>query len=100
MKTTVSKSEFRDAFVSMNRGEQFTYDGLGALYDFIEEIDEGCDTETELDVIALCCEFTEYENIEEFHKTYDKDDYPTMEKIQDNTLLIKIDDDSFIIADF
>lgn len=99
MKTTVSKSDFRDAFKRMDR-DNFSYDGLGALYDFIEEIDEGCGKESELDVIAYCCEFTEYENIEEFHGNYDKEEYPDLETIRDHTMVIPIDDDSFIIQDF
>ncbi len=96
MKTTVSKSDFRDAFQQMNRGDNFTYDGLGALYDLLE----GTGTEQELDVIAYCCEFTEYENLEEFHADYDKDDYATIEDIENNTLVVRIDDESFIVQDF
>lgn len=99
MKTTVSKSDFRDAFKRMDR-DNFSYDGLGALYDWIEQIDEECDKETELDVIALCCEFTEYENIEEFHGNYDKENYPDLETIAEHTMVITVDDDSFIIQDF
>lgn len=100
MKTTVNKSDFRDAFQHMGRGDQFSYDGLGALYDWIEQLDDDCGTETELDVIALCCEFTEYENIAEFHDNYEKDDYPDMDAITDQTTVIPINDDSFIIQDF
>ena len=99
MKTTVTKSDFRDAFNSI-RPNNFSYDGLGTLYDFIEEMDDAGGTESELDVIAYCCEFAEYESLEEFHKDYDKEDYPTIEDIQDNTLFIPIDDDSFIIQCF
>lgn len=61
MKTTVSKSDFRDAFQNMNRGDQFSYDGLGVLFDYMEEMDEACETEWELDVIALCCDFAEHD---------------------------------------
>ena len=100
MKTTVSKSDFRDAFHQMGRSENFSYKGLGALYDWIEQLDDDCGTETELDGIAICCEFTEYENFAEFHDNYDKDDYPDMDAITDHTMVIPINDDSFIIQDF
>jgi hypothetical protein len=59
MKQTINESQFRDAFKSI-RPDNFSYAGLGELFDWIEQIDEECGTETELDVIALCCDFSEY----------------------------------------
>ena len=59
MYQTVNFSMFRDAFVAMDRGDQFSYDGLEALYDYLTDF--GSDQEpVELDVIALCCEYSEY----------------------------------------
>lgn len=100
MKTTVNLNDFRDSFQRMNRKDNFTYKGLEALYDYLTEMEDSYDTELELDVIALCCEFTEYENLAEFHGEYNKEDYETIEDIEDNTMVIKIDEDSFIIQDF
>jgi len=57
----VSQQMFADAFRRMDRADQFSPAGLNALYDHIEETDE----DYELDVIALCCEFTEYESLED-----------------------------------
>ncbi len=59
MKQTIYLSDFREAFIHMGRGKQFSYDGLEALFDFLEECEDPND-EMELDVIALCCEFSEY----------------------------------------
>jgi hypothetical protein len=59
MKTTISVYDFRDAFHKMGRGNQFSYDGLGILFDHIEEVEESCDEDFELDVIGLCCDFAE-----------------------------------------
>ena len=53
----------------------------------------------EFDVIALCCEFAEYNNLEEFQADY-SEDYETIEDIQNATTVIMIDDDSFIIQQF
>ena len=58
----------------------------------------GTGEEVELDVIALCCEYTEYENLEELQENYT--DIDSMEKLEDRTTVIKIDDDRFIIQDF
>ena len=95
MKTTVSKSDFRDAFQRMGRENNFSYDGLGALYDFIEQMDGDCGTESELDVIALCCEFNEYADLAELQQDYT--DVESMDELQANTMVIEIDDTAFII---
>lgn len=52
---TINVSDSRDAFRSMDRKDQFSYEGLGALFDYLEEIDPDFD----LDVIALCCDYSE-----------------------------------------
>ena len=48
-------SQFRDQFKQAGRGDQFSYEGLGLLFDYLEEIDPDYD----LDVVALCCEYSE-----------------------------------------
>ena len=53
--TIDNASQFRDQFYAMNRQDQFSYEALGLLYDYIEE----ADSDAELDVIALCCEYSE-----------------------------------------
>lgn len=100
MKTTVNLSDFRSSFENMNRKENFSYSGLESLFDCFEEYEQSTGEEIELDVIAICCEYTEYENIEEFWKNYDKEDYPTIEDIENNTQVIRIDNESFIIQNF
>ncbi len=51
----------------------------------------------ELDVISLCCDFTEYKNLKEFQEGYGAEDYESIEDIEDSTAVIMIDDESFII---
>jgi predicted ArsR family transcriptional regulator len=58
MKTTVSVYDFRDAFQKC-RPDNFTYEGLGVLFDYLEEYEESSGEELELDVIAICCDFSE-----------------------------------------
>lgn len=56
MKTTISNVyQFRDAFHHAGRSTQFSYEGLELLYDYLEEID----SDYELDVVALCCDYSE-----------------------------------------
>jgi len=98
MKQTINFSQFCDAFRDMNRNNNFTYNGKRALYDWLEELEEDTRIEQELDVIALCCEFTEYENLAELQENYT--DINSMEDLEDHTTVIKIDDDRFIIQNY
>ena len=59
MKTTISVYDFRDAFHKAGRGEQFSYEGLQILFQYLEEVEESCGEEFELDVIGLYCDFAE-----------------------------------------
>jgi hypothetical protein len=54
MKTTVYFSDFCDYFNKI-RPDNFSYRGLRILFDYLEETDD----DFELDVIELCCDFSE-----------------------------------------
>jgi len=54
MKMTINKDQFR-FHMNQIRPDNFSYEGQGMLFDYLEEIDE----DMELDVIAICCDFTE-----------------------------------------
>jgi hypothetical protein len=58
-------SNFRDEFRACGRVDQFSYEGLGILYAYFEEYENDTGESVELDVIAICCDFSEdsYENI-------------------------------------
>lgn len=95
MKQTVSETMFTEAFQSI-RPDNFTYDGLRALYDYLEELSEDCGTEYELDVIALCCEFSEHSDVIEVAcryftfegMTYDEEgaELETVEDVEEKAL--------------
>ena len=98
MKQTISLYDFISAFQNMNREDNFSYEGLGKLFEYLIDYEESCDTEIELDVIALCCDYTEYKNLEEFQKEYGS--FNDMGDIESETIVIMIDDKSFIIQDY
>lgn len=56
--TEVNLDGFIKAFEKMGRGTQFSREGLKAIYEYITENDD--EEMIELDVIAICCGFTEY----------------------------------------
>ena len=59
MKQTVNNSAFHDAFVSYGRTDNFSYEARDMLFDYFESIERDTGEEIELDVIAICCEYTE-----------------------------------------
>ena len=103
MYDTVNFNQFNDWFIKDNSNykNNFSYEGRKALFDYLEELEDDTGEKIEFDPIALCCEYSEYENIQEFWNDYDKEDYPTIDKIEDNTTVIKIQDSNkFIIQSF
>ena len=62
MHTTVTYAMFADAFRHMGRENQFSREALEALFNYLEDYEPDTGEDLDLDVIGLCCEFTEYEN--------------------------------------
>ena len=101
MKTTVNEYAFRRAFETL-RPDNFSHAGLGALFDYFEQYEEDTGEEMELDVIAICCDYTEYDNLADFQANYGTE-YETLEDIQDVTTVITwgdIEDTPFIVQNF
>ena len=71
MKMTINESIFKDEFRLQGRSDQFSSNGLKALYEYFEEVHgEDSGYEYVLDVISLCCDFTEYDTALEAAKNY------------------------------
>ena len=99
MKTTINFSQFCDRFKDMGREEQFSYEGKKALFEYLEQYEEDTGEELELDIVALCCEFTEYENLNEIKENYNN--IETLNDLQDNTQVIEIEGtDRLIIQNY
>ena len=82
MVQTITFQDFVDAFRARGRQDQFSYDALRLIFDWYEENDP----EYDLDIIDICCSWTEmsttecmeqYPNIPsvaEFDGDYDQDE--------------------------
>lgn len=68
MKQTISKDAFRFLFNQV-RPDNFTYEGQGVLFDYLEQLEEDLGQDLEFDPIAFCCDFTEC-SIKEFTQAY------------------------------
>lgn len=69
---TVGLYDFREAFKRCNRQDQFSYEGLEILFEYLEEYSDSTGENVEFDVIALCCEYYE-SSIDELIENYDID---------------------------
>lgn len=55
----LNKEWFCDRFKEMGRGDNFSYEGLCALYDYFDEYSDETGEDFKLDVIAICCDWYE-----------------------------------------
>ena len=98
MKQDVNFNAFCDSFGESHK-DNFSYEGKKALYDYLINYEEETETELELDTVAYCGDFSEYENLKELKGEYDS--IKDMKDLEENTTVILIpDSDRFIIQQF
>lgn len=100
MKQSVNEYDFVKAFEEC-RPNNFSRAGLFALYDYLEQLEDDIGEEIELDVIALCCEYAEYDSLQEFQRDYGEKDFKSIEDIEERTtVILKHSEYGFIIQQF
>jgi len=93
MKDTITSSQFTDEMTKEGFG--FSYEGSKALFNYLTEYEESCDTELEFDPIAFRCDFNEYETLEECLNQYDS--VNSLEELKDHTEVIEVPNSKAII---
>jgi hypothetical protein len=73
MKTTLTTNEIASTLVK-DELAGYSWSGALALAEHLEQIEDDCGIELELDVIALRCEFTEFKSVEDWADCLHKDD--------------------------
>lgn len=99
----VSFYDFLEEFKRHGRENQFSYEAKRALFEYLNELSEDLGEPIELDIIALCCEFSEYQSLQDFNNDYSYSlghDVDCINDIYNYTTVIQIDKNSFIIQDF
>lgn len=96
---TIALYDFKRAFANYDRPNNFSYEGLEALFEWLDELSTDTETPYELDVIGLCCEFTEYSDLAEIQANYSSTDIDSIEDLRDYTSVIEFDG-GIIIQDF
>ena len=83
---TVNKSQFIDNLLADDYAS-WTYEDAEALYDYYEQYSDDTGEDVELDRVALRCEWTRADSIDEVIEDYD--DIEDLEDLQDNTQVIE-----------
>ena len=104
---TVSIHDFRQAFRDCGRGEQFSYEALGLIFEYFEDLERDTGQTYDLDVIAICCEVSEM-TAQEVRDNYpvdttfegDGDCDDVIKHLNDNTSVIGQTDDTIVFCQF
>ena len=109
---TMDVYDFRAAFDRAGRQENFSYEGLEILFTYLEEIYS--EDNWEIDVIGLCCEFSEMtfdevintyldlsdDELDEIKDDEDEKREKVIQYLNENTSVCGYDDDIVVFADF
>ena len=66
MVITIDNHDFIQAFKDAGREDQFSLDALTVLFHHLEEWESQMSEPMELDVIAICCDYEEYDRYKRF----------------------------------
>ena len=103
MKQTVSFDMFVQAFKDFRRSNQFSLEALSVIFNYLEDSDPAY----ELDIIGICCEFSE-SSVDELIAEYDLDKSEDEEEnlqtarsfLEENTSIVGETADGFVYLQF
>ena len=106
---TLSKSSFIDAFKQSSRKDQFSYEALGAIFDYLEEYSDSTGEPVEFDIVGICCDWSEM-TWQDVVLSYGvdlsqcTDDDERMGEVEsflcDNTQFLELSDGNFVFIQF
>lgn len=110
---TIDKQRFINEFAATNRADNFSIEALEALFDYYDDLSEDTGESFELDVISICCDWSEVnleDAINEYSHLLDEDELAECEDdddkmdygesvLSDNTFVIRLDN-TFLIQAF
>ena len=100
MKQTIYFHGFVDAFIRMGRSEQFSCGGFKALFEYLEDVHCG---NYNLNVDALCGEWSEYCDVVDINMDYGQDFEDINEAkewLEDYTVVLEAGSDTLVIQAF
>lgn len=106
---TLTKSAFVDAFKQSSRKDQFSYEALEAIFDYLEEYSDSTGENVEFDIVAICCEWAEahwsdiasdYSIMFDDEMTDDDKQKAVYDFLCDETQFIELHDGVFVFVQF
>lgn len=107
---TLNVYQFRDAFMASSRKDQFSYEALGEIFDYLEEYSESTGEPVELDIVAICCDWAEmtWQEIAESYNVDLSDCDSEIDKINavedflmdETSGVCRVNNDSFVFVQF
>jgi hypothetical protein len=94
MKTTVTSYQFVDSFRAAGRESQFSRAALFALFEYLEDYEDSCGVELELDPVGICCEWAEHDSAILAAKEYGQefsDEEEALEWLRDHTQVVEFE---------
>lgn len=106
---TLNVYQFRDAFMQSSRKDQFSYEALTAIFEYLEEYSDSTGEPVELDIVGICCEWSEM-TWQEVAQCYDvdlsqcTDDDERIGEVEDflfqNTQYVEVSEGNFVFIQF
>ena len=96
---TVNEYDFIQGFKTL-RPENFSTMALVAMYEAFEEMSNDLEMAYEYDVIAMSCEYTEYDSLAEVQANYDSLELNDIDDLRDHTFVIELQNGGLVIQDF
>jgi hypothetical protein len=98
-------SDFMEAFDNHGRDDQFSPAALEALFEFFEELEDETGELVELNVIDICCSFTEYDSPQDCANELGlnadgMDSEEVIDLIRDHTLVIPLKSGGIVIQNY
>ena len=90
---TVTEHDFVSAFLN-HTYNTFSYEGLKSLFEHFENVIGETGEQIELDVVAISCEYEEFDDVDELERVWGR----SLEKVQEVTTVIPVGNTGKIIV--
>ena len=88
IRTEVNEWEFKNYFKASQYKNNYSMEGLYTLYNYLNDLSEDIGEDIEFDIVAIACEYDEYESLEEALDQYE--DINTYDELEQHTSILNI----------
>ena len=86
--TEVYEWDFKNSFKESQYKDNYSMEGLYTLYNYLNDLSEDIGESIEFDIVAIACDFNEYESLEEALDQYDN--INTYDELEKHTSILNI----------